>query len=36
MIVLVLGRVTANHNQTMIQPLLYVWPNYSQTLRIAG
>ena len=30
------GRVTANHNQTIIAPVPNVWPNHNQTVRIAG
>jgi hypothetical protein len=30
------GRVTANHNQTMISSLPNAWPNPGQTVRIAG
>jgi hypothetical protein len=29
------GRVTANHNQTIVAPVPDVWPNHNQTVRIA-
>lgn len=35
MMIPILGRVTGNHNQTLISPLFYVWPNHSQTMRTA-